>query len=103
MISIKNVSKRFASEPVLNGVSLEISDGEVVAIIGPSGAGKSTLLRCINGLETYSEGELEVNGKTVRGSTRQLRELRKDVGMVFQSFNLFPHMTALRNVALGPA
>lgn len=89
--------------PVLNGVSLEISDGEVVAIIGPSGAGKSTLLRCINGLETYSDGTLEVNGKGVEGSHRQLRELRKDVGMVFQSFNLFPHMTALRNVALGPA
>lgn len=87
---------------MLNEVSFDVADGQVIALIGSSGAGKSTLLRCINGLEPFQAGTIRLNGRAVTGSHRHLRELRKEVGMVFQSFNLFPHMTAVRNVALAP-
>jgi len=87
---------------VLDGVDLSIGKGEVVVLIGPSGSGKSTLLRCINALETIDDGDLIVDGRSVRGGASTVREIRQEAGMVFQQFNLFPQMTALQNVAFGP-
>lgn len=102
MVEFKNVSKRFGSTVVLDGVDLSIDAGEVVVLIGPSGSGKSTLLRCINALETIDGGDLLVDGLSVRGGKSTVREIRQEAGMVFQQFNLFPQMTALENVAFGP-
>lgn len=102
IIEFKNVTKRFGSIRVLEQVDLTISEGEVVVVIGPSGSGKSTLLRCINGLETIEGGDLIVDGLSVKGSAKDIREIRREAGMVFQQFNLFPHLTALDNVAFGP-
>ena len=87
---------------MLKGVSLDVAKGDVVAIIGHSGSGKSTLLRCINGLETYQAGSITVDGIEVGGLATNLRDLRRHVGMVFQQFNLFPHLTAAENVMLAP-
>ena len=102
IIEFKNTSKHFGPLKVLDGVDLSIDAGEVVVLVGPSGSGKSTLLRCINGLEFITSGDLIVDGLSVTGGTRQLREIRQEAGMVFQQFNLFPQLTALENVALGP-
>ena len=87
---------------VLNGISLNIDAGEVVVVVGPSGSGKSTFLRCINVLETINGGDLLVDGLSVKGDSAQVREIRREAGMVFQQFNLFPQMTALENVMFGP-
>jgi polar amino acid transport system ATP-binding protein len=103
LVDISKVRKSFGPTEVLKGVSVEIERGDVVAIIGKSGSGKSTLLRCINGLETYDEGAIVVDGMDV-GEARKnknLRDLRRNVGMVFQQFNLFPHLTAEENVMLS--
>ncbi len=102
MIEFKNVSKSFGVTEVLHDIDLTITKKEVVVIVGPSGSGKSTLLRCINGLEMITSGELIVDGIRLPEQKRQIREIRKEVGMVFQLFYLFPHMTALENVAFGP-
>ncbi len=102
LLEIDNLGKRFGAVEVLKGVTLSIAPGEVVAICGASGSGKSTLLRCINGLETPDAGRLRFRGGDVPTTRSGLRELRRHIGMVFQSFNLFPHLTALQNVALGP-
>ena len=102
IIAFKDVTKKFAALVVLEKVNLEIAQGEVVVLIGPSGSGKSTLLRCINGLERITDGDLVVDGLSVKGSKIDLMNIRKDAGMVFQQFNLFPQMTALDNVAFGP-
>jgi polar amino acid transport system ATP-binding protein len=102
LVSIRDVRKSFGSLEVLKGVSLEVVKGDVVAIIGRSGSGKSTLLRCINGLETYQSGAIVADGIEVGGEQTDLRELRRHVGMVFQQFNLFPHLTAAENVMLAP-
>ncbi len=102
LVDIENVRKSFGSVEVLKGVSVEIGRGDVVAIIGKSGSGKSTLLRCINGLETYDDGKITVDGIDVGASRENLRNLRRNVGMVFQQFNLFPHLTAAENVMLAP-
>jgi polar amino acid transport system ATP-binding protein len=96
------VRKSFGPLEVLKGVSLEVAKGDVVAIIGRSGSGKSTLLRCINGLETFQSGNILADGIEVGGEKPNLRELRRHVGMVFQQFNLFPHLTAAENVMLAP-
>jgi len=101
-IEFKNVSKSFGKVEVLHDINLTIEQKEVVVIVGPSGSGKSTLLRCINGLEIITSGELTVNDICLPREKRQIREIRKEVGMVFQLFYLFPHMTALENVAFGP-
>ncbi|WP_208644196.1 glutamine ABC transporter ATP-binding protein GlnQ [Halomonas andesensis] len=101
MIEFKNVSKHFGPLKVLEEVDLEINRGEVVVLIGPSGSGKSTLLRCINGLEMITSGDLLVDGQSVKGGNKILREIRQEAGMVFQQFNLFPQMTALENIAFG--
>ena len=102
MIEITDVYKSFGANPVLQGVSARVAAGEVVCLIGPSGSGKSTLLRCINGLETYDEGSIDVLGSRVDSRGKNVNALRKQVGMVFQRFNLFPHRTALENVMEGP-
>jgi ABC-type polar amino acid transport system ATPase subunit len=107
MIRIENIVKTHGTARILDGASLTISRGQVAAIIGPSGGGKSTLLRCINGLEVFEEGEISVGDNLkMTGSTHTpkdtLLKLRRTVGMVFQQFNLFPHMTVLRNVMTGP-
>ena len=102
LVSIRDVRKSYGAVEVLKGVSLEVEKGDVVAIIGRSGSGKSTLLRCINGLETYQSGAIMADGIEVGGIRANLRELRRHVGMVFQQFNLFPHLTAAENVMLAP-
>jgi polar amino acid transport system ATP-binding protein len=101
-VLIEDVHKRFGQLEVLKGVSLSVEPGQVVAIIGRSGSGKSTLLRCINGLETFHAGRIEVAGHTMTQDPKKLRELRKDVGIVFQSYNLFPHLTVGQNIMLSP-
>ena len=102
LVALRNISKRYGRHVVLDGVDLEVEPGEVVAVLGPSGSGKSTLLRCINGLETIDSGEIVVNGRRIGRERAALRALHRDVGMVFQSYNLFPHLTVERNVTLGP-
>ena len=107
MISVRSLSKRHGDRRVLERVSAEVASGETIAIVGPSGGGKSTLLRCLNYLESFDDGEVEIAGmKLVPGMTRReaakLRALRVRVGMVFQQFNLFPHLTALSNITLAP-
>ena len=102
MIEFSQTTKRFGSHLVLHPLDLDISSGEVAVVIGPSGSGKSTMLRCINVLETISDGDLRVDNISVRGSSRDVRRIRLEAGMVFQQFNLFPHLTALENVMFGP-
>jgi glutamine transport system ATP-binding protein len=102
MIRIKNLHKSFGSLEVLKGVDLHITPGEVVVVIGPSGSGKSTLLRCINCLEEITSGTIIVDGFDVTDEKTDLNYVRAETGMVFQLFNLFPHMTVLDNVTLGP-
>ena len=102
LITINQVQKYYGQNHVLKGVDLDIEMGEVISIIGRSGSGKSTLLRCINGLEAYQDGSIKLGGMTVTHRDSQAREISRSVGMVFQSFNLFPHMTALENVMLAP-
>jgi polar amino acid transport system ATP-binding protein len=101
-ISLRGVVKRFGSQTVLDGVDLDVDEHHVVCLIGASGSGKSTLLRCINCLEPVQEGEIVVAGRTATGKGVHVDGLRRDVGMVFQSYNLFPHMTVLRNITLAP-
>jgi polar amino acid transport system ATP-binding protein len=101
-VVIEDVHKRFGPVEVLKGVSLSVETGQVVAIIGRSGSGKSTLLRCINGLEICQSGRIEVAGHVLDQDPKRLRELRKDVGIVFQSYNLFPHLTVGENIMLAP-
>ena len=101
MIEVQQISKTFGATDVLKDVSVNFADGEVVAVIGPSGAGKSTLIRCINGLETLSAGDIKVDGKSVRDHAA-LTKIRTSSAMVFQQFNLYPHMTALANISLAP-
>lgn len=102
MINFKNVSKHFGKIQVLHDINLNITQGEVVVIIGPSGSGKSTLLRCINKLEVITRGQLIVDGLDVNSPHVDERQIRLEAGMVFQQFYLFPHLTALENVAFGP-
>jgi polar amino acid transport system ATP-binding protein len=102
IVSIKDVHKSFGPIEVLKGVSLDVRKGEVICIIGPSGSGKSTLLRCINALVPINQGSIKVEGQEVHDAALDKLELRKKVGMVFQSYNLFPHKTALENVMMAP-
>lgn len=102
IVEFKQVSKRFGDNIVLDDISLNIDKGEVVVVVGPSGSGKSTFLRCINKLEEIQAGDIVVNGLSVNGTPAQVRELRREAGMVFQQFNLFPQMSALENVMFGP-
>jgi polar amino acid transport system ATP-binding protein len=102
LIEIRGIHKRFGDHPVFRGLSLEVDEHQVVCLIGPSGCGKSTLLRCINGLEAIEKGEIRIHGDRMTGPGVDVDALRRDVGIVFQSFNLFPHMTVLQNVTLAP-
>ena len=101
IIVCKDVYKYFGSVKALRGVSLDVEPGKVIVIIGPSGSGKSTLLRCINHLEVPSQGEIWVDGHKLNPRHRDLNEIRAEIGMVFQLFNLFPHLTAMENVTLA--
>ena len=102
LIDIKSLDKYFGNLHVIKNVDLSIDKNEVVCIIGPSGSGKSTLLRCINYLEVPTSGEVLYKGKVVSSNKKELSELRKRIGMVFQHFNLFPHLTVLENITLAP-
>ena len=102
MIKVESIHKRFHDQEVLKGVSVNVEAGQVVCLIGPSGSGKSTLLRCINGLEMHDAGTITVDGNAVDARSKHIHDLRMQVGMVFQRFNLWPHRTALENVCEGP-
>lgn len=110
VVSVQNVKKHFDKRVVVNGISLEADEGDLVALIGPSGCGKSTLLRCINGLETVDEGEIQVFKTALKSPDslghkefqKRAQAVRQTVGMVFQSFNLFPHLTVLQNIMCAP-
>ena len=102
MIKIKNLYKSYGDLLVLKGVSTQIAKGEVISIIGPSGSGKSTLLRCINKLEDFQQGHIYIEDIDISDPIVDINEIRKNVGMVFQHFNLFPHKTVLENLALAP-
>lgn len=98
MVNVKDVYKRFGDLEVLKGISLEVKQGEVVSVIGSSGSGKSTLLRCINRLEEVTSGEIYFEDQEITGDKKNVRELRSKIGMVFQNFNLFKHMTIMKNM-----
>jgi polar amino acid transport system ATP-binding protein len=102
LLEIDRITKRYGTNTVLDDVSLEVETGEIIAIIGRSGSGKSTLLRCINGLEPIQAGSITVAGMKVNDPATNLRKLRQEVGIVFQSFNLFPHLSVSRNITLAP-
>ncbi|AZS15041.1 amino acid ABC transporter ATP-binding protein [Paenibacillus lutimineralis] len=102
MITVKNLHKKFGHLHILKGIDLEISQGEVVVVIGPSGSGKSTFLRCLNMLETPSEGEILFEGESITARGHNINMTRQKMGMVFQQFNLFPHKTVLDNITLAP-
>jgi ABC-type polar amino acid transport system ATPase subunit len=102
MIEIRNVRKTFGPLTVLKGINLDVSKGELLCLIGASGSGKSTLLQCINGLEPIQGGEIVVDGVSVHDPKTNINKLRRKLGIVFQQYNAFPHLTALENVALAP-
>lgn len=102
MIKVVNLHKKFKHLHVLKGINLEVKKGEVLVIIGPSGGGKSTLLRCINRLEEPTEGEIYIDGIKITDSSVDINKVRQKVGMVFQLFYLFPHLTVLDNITLAP-
>lgn len=107
MLKISKVKKRFGKTEVLKGVNLNVKAGEILVIVGPSGGGKTTLLRCVNGLETCDEGEIEIDGKKLCKDGKYVDKktmfnIRKEIGLVFQNFNLFPHMTVLENLIEAP-
>lgn len=102
MVKFQHVYKHYAHFQALTDINLKIAAGEKVVIIGPSGSGKSTLIRCINALETISQGEVLVDGVSVHARSTNLNQLRKEIGMVFQHFNLYPHLSVLANITLAP-
>ena len=102
MIKVKNLKKQFGNNVVLKDISVVIEKGEVISVIGPSGSGKSTFLRCINGLEEFDGGHILVDNEDMADKNLNIDKLREKIGMVFQSFNLFPHLTVLENIILAP-
>jgi len=102
MIQVKNLVKSFGDLEVLKGINCEIKEKEVVVVIGPSGSGKSTFLRCLNLLEDFQDGEVIIDGYKLKDKETDINKVREEVGMVFQRFNLFPHMTVLDNITLAP-
>lgn len=102
MLEVENLKKQYGDLVVLDGVNLSIDKSEVLCLIGPSGSGKSTLLRCLNGLEEISGGNVLVKGKSLIDSKININKLRENIGMVFQAFNLFPHLNVLENITLAP-
>lgn len=101
-ISVRNLKKNFGSLEVLKDISLDVTEGEVVVLLGPSGSGKSTLLRCLNQLETATAGQIIIDGQDVTDSHTDINKVRQNIGMVFQHFNLFNHLTVLKNMTLAP-
>jgi glutamine transport system ATP-binding protein len=101
-INVTNLKKSFGSNEVLKGIDLEVAEGEVVCIIGPSGSGKSTLLRCLNKLEEVTDGHVLIDGQDITEKTTDINEVREEIGMVFQHFNLFPHLSVMDNITLAP-
>ena len=101
-IQVRNLKKNFGKLEVLKDISIDISEGEVVVLLGPSGSGKSTFLRCVNQLETVTAGSIIVDGVDVTDKHTDINKVRENIGMVFQQFNLFPHMTVLKNITLAP-
>ena len=101
-IIVKNLKKNFGQLEVLKKISLEVAEGEVVCLIGPSGSGKSTFLRCLNRLESITAGEVIVDGHPISDSNVNINKVRENIGMVFQHFNLFPHLTVQENITLAP-
>lgn len=102
LIEINNLEKQYTEKKVLDGISLNIKKGEVVVILGPSGCGKSTLLRCLNGLEKIQGGDIKFSNKSLTDKNVNWQKIREKIGMVFQSYELFPHMTVIENILLGP-
>ena len=102
ILQIKDLRKSFGDNEILKGISLDVKQGEVVVILGSSGCGKSTLLRCINGLEMIQGGDILLDGKSITGSKKDFHLIRQKIGMVFQSYDLFPHLDILQNLILGP-
>ncbi len=102
LLSIKNLHKEFNQNTILNSIDLDVRQGEVIVIIGPSGCGKSTFLRCLNGLEVIQGGEIKLNGKPIQKDAKNISSMRQKIGMVFQSYDLFPHKTILENIILAP-
>ena len=102
MIKITNLHKQFGKLKVLKGIDIDVAKGEIIAIIGPSGSGKSTFLRCINRLEEPTEGDIIINGKSIMDKSTDINLMRRELGMVFQHFNLFPHKTVMENITLAP-
>ena len=102
IIQLKNVNKWYGQFHVLKDIGLDVAKGERIVICGPSGSGKSTMIRCINRLEEHQEGQIVVDGTELTNDLKQIETIRRDVGMVFQHFNLFPHMTVLDNLTIGP-
>jgi polar amino acid transport system ATP-binding protein len=102
LINVKNLHKSFGHSEILKGISNHVDEKEVVVVIGPSGSGKSTFLRCLNGLETVTSGEIEIAGMNLTDPRTDIHKLRQHVGMVFQQFNLFKHLTILENITIGP-
>ena len=102
LLSVKNLHKEFDRNIILKSINLELNKGEVIVIIGPSGCGKSTLLRCLNGLEDIQGGEIYLGGKLLRKDAKDISSMRQKIGMVFQSYDLFPHKTVLENILLAP-
>lgn len=102
LLEIKNLYKEYDARAVLDGINLSVHKGEVIVVLGPSGCGKSTLLRCLNGLETIQGGDIEFYGKSLTGPNVIWQETRQKIGMVFQNYDLFPHMTVIENILLGP-
>ena len=102
LLQVSHLTKKFGDETVLDDISFEVRQGEVVVLVGPSGCGKSTLLRCLNGLEPIQGGEILLDGEPVRQGSRELTRIRQKIGMVFQSYDLFPHLTVTGNILLAP-
>lgn len=102
MISVTGLKKKFGELEVLKGIDLSVKNGEVLCIIGPSGSGKSTLLRCLNGLEDINDGHILIEGKDITNKKLDINKIRENIGMVFQSFNLFPHMNVMKNITMAP-
>jgi polar amino acid transport system ATP-binding protein len=102
LINVKDLHKSFGENEILKGISTHVDEQEVVVVIGPSGSGKSTFLRCLNGLETATSGEIEIAGMKLTDPKTNIHQLRQHVGMVFQQFNLFKHLTIMENITIGP-